>query len=56
MRINREQDNDWFVPLNLKVGRLFKGVRVASIEFNAPIVNDYDRYDWQIEFQFGFFF
>ncbi|MHC4553081.1 MAG: hypothetical protein ACYSUT_10015, partial [Planctomycetota bacterium] len=56
MRVNWEQDNNWFVPFKLKIGRLFKKVRVASIEFNTPIVNDYDKYDWQVEFQFGFFF
>lgn len=56
IRINWEQDNDWFVPLNLKVGKLFDKKRVVSIEFNTPIVNDYDRYDWQIELQLGFFF
>ena len=27
-----------------------------STRFDMPIVNDYDRYDWQIEFQLGFFF
>lgn len=55
IRINWEQDNDWFVPLNLKVGRKIDK-RVVSIEFNTPIINGYDRYDWQVEFQFGFFF
>ena len=56
MRINWEQDNNWFVPLNFKIGRLFEKKYVTSIEFNTPIVNDYDRYDWEIEFQLGFFF
>lgn len=56
MRMNRKQGNDWFVPFNLKVGKVFDRKMVTSIELNTPIINDYDRYDWQIEFQFGMFF
>ena len=56
IRINWEQDNNWFVPLNLKLGKILDKTKVVSIEFNTPIVNDYDRYDWQIELQLGFFF
>ena len=56
IRINWEQDNDLFIPFNIALGKMLKKNVVGSIEFNAPIVNEYDRYDWEIEFRLGFFF
>jgi hypothetical protein len=56
IRVNWEQDNQWFVPFNVTLGKLINKSTVMSVEFNTPIVNDYDRYDWQIEFRIGFFF
>lgn len=56
IRINWEQDNDLFIPFNMILGKLLNKTTVASVEFNTPIVNDYDRYDWEIEFRIGFFF
>jgi hypothetical protein len=56
MRINWEQDDDLFVPFNITLGKMINRSTVASVELNMPIVNEYDRYDCEIEFRIGFFF
>jgi hypothetical protein len=51
-QMNYEQSNDWFVPLSVRVGKNF-GPYYASVEASAPIVEDYQRYDQEIEFRIG---
>ena len=51
-QMNYEQSNDWFVPLSVRVGKNF-GPYYASVEASAPIVEDYERYDQEIEFRIG---
>ena len=56
IRINWEEDNDVFLPLKMSVGRLFTEDKVVTAGFSVPVVNDYDVYDWLIEFGVSFFF
>jgi hypothetical protein len=56
IRINWEQENQMFVPFNITLGKMITKNLVTSFDFDVPLVNDYDRYDWQIEFRIGFFF
>jgi hypothetical protein len=51
-QMNYEQSNDWFVPASMRVGKNF-GPYYASVEVFAPIVDDYERYDEEIEFRIG---
>ncbi len=47
---------DWFVPFDILLGKMISEKCVASVEFATPIINDYDLYDWMVEFRVGFFF
>jgi hypothetical protein len=38
------------------VGKLVTPQLVASLEISAPIVKDYDLYDFKLEARIGFFF
>jgi hypothetical protein len=51
-QMNYEQSNDWFVPASVRVGKNF-GPYYASVEVSSPIVDDYQRYDQEIEFRIG---
>jgi hypothetical protein len=51
-QMNYNQSNDWFVPLSVRVGKNF-GPYYASVEASTPIVEDYQRYDNEIEFRIG---
>ena len=51
-QMSYEQSNDWFVPASMRVGKNF-GPYYASVEVSAPIVDDYERYDQEIEFRIG---
>lgn len=55
-RINWERDNDLFVPFDVTLGKMLNKSTVASVEFKQAVINDYDLYDWEIEFRIGFFF
>ena len=56
IRCNWEDDNNWHVPFNMTVGKMLGKKTVVSVEWNQTIVDDFDRYDWQLEFRIGFFF
>ena len=61
IRINFEDgstkgDGDVFIPFDVLVGKMLNKSTVVSVEFATPLVNDYDLYDWMIEFRIGFFF
>ena len=47
---------DLFLPFDIMFGKMLNKNTVLSVDFAAPIVNDYDLYDWLIEFRIGFFF
>jgi hypothetical protein len=51
-QMNYEQSNDWFVPVSVRMGKNF-GPYYASVEVSAPVVDDYERYDQEIEFRIG---
>lgn len=51
-QMNYEQSNDWFVPLSVRVGKNF-GPYYASVEASTPIVEDFERYDQEIELRIG---
>lgn len=56
IRFDLEGDGDAFVPFDILVGKMITTRCVASVQFDVPIVDDYDLYDWQVEFRIGFFF
>jgi hypothetical protein len=56
MRMNCRQDNDWFIPFDLTVGKMITKNIVLSVEYKQAIVNDFDMFDWELEFRIGFFF
>jgi len=56
MKMNWKDDNKWFVPFDVTLGKMLNKSTVASVGFKQAIVNDYDLYDWEIEFRVGFFF
>ena len=49
---------DVFIPFDIMLGKMINKSTVASIEFATPIYHsdDYDLYDWKVEFRIGFFF
>ncbi len=53
---NAKDSGDMFVPFDIMLGKMLNENTVASVEFTTPIVNDYDLYDWIVEFRIGFFF
>lgn len=63
IRINLENGSakdrgDVFIPFDIMFGKMINKSTVASIEFATPIYHsdDYDLYDWKVEFRIGFFF
>ncbi len=63
IRINLENGTaksrgDVFIPFDIIVGKMINKSTVASINFATPIYHsdDYDLYDWKLEFRIGFFF
>ncbi len=63
IRINLENGSakdrgDVFIPFDIMFGKMINKSTVASIEFATPIYHsdDYDLYDWRLEFRIGFFF
>ncbi len=61
IRINFENGStkhsgDVFIPFDVLVGKMINKSTVVSVEFATPLINDYDLYDWMIEFRIGFFF
>ena len=47
---------DWFVPLDVMVGRKFGDRWVASVEYQYGLVTDYDKFDNWIEVRLGYYF
>ena len=63
IRINLENGSakdrgDVFIPFDIMFGKMINKSTVASIAFATPIYHsdDYDLYDWKVEFRLGFFF
>ncbi|MHC4647385.1 MAG: hypothetical protein ACYTBJ_17985 [Planctomycetota bacterium] len=56
IRINWKQDNDVFLPFKISIGKLLTDNSTFTVGFSAPIVNDYDLYDWQTELGWRYFF
>jgi hypothetical protein len=61
IRINFEgtsskHSGDMFIPFDVMIGKMLNKNTVVSVDFAIPIVNDYDLYDWLVEFRIGFFF
>jgi hypothetical protein len=56
MRFNMREDGDAFIPLDINVGKMIAPGVVSSLQFDVPLVDDYQQYDWQLEFRVGFFF
>jgi hypothetical protein len=53
-------DNQWFIPFDLTVGKLINPSTVAAVEFKHEIVDDYQTgyqtFDWEVDARVGFFF
>jgi hypothetical protein len=51
-----KDNGDVFLPFDIMLGKMLNESTVLSVEFATPIINDYDLYDWLVEFRIGFFF
>jgi hypothetical protein len=49
-------EGDVFIPFDVLVGKMMNKSIVVSVEFAAPLVNDYHQYDWMIGFCIGLSF
>ena len=47
---------DWFVPLDIMIGKKFGERWVASIEYQYGLVTDYDKYNEWVEARLGYYF
>ena len=57
MRVNWENDNRWFVPFDITVGKMLNKSTVVSIEYKIPVHDDnYPIYNAEVEARIGFFF
>lgn len=56
MKMNTKDDWRLFVPFDVTVGRKLGPRTVMSLQLDAPLIEDYRQYDWQVEFRVGFFF
>jgi hypothetical protein len=45
-----------YLPLDMMVGKLVTPTLVTSLEVSAPIVKDYDLYNFKLEVRIGVFF
>jgi hypothetical protein len=52
----KQNSGDMFIPIDVMLGKMLNKSTVVSVEFATPLVNDYDLYDWLVEFRIGFFF
>jgi hypothetical protein len=50
--------NGWklFVPFDATIGKKLTPKSVASLQIDAPLVEKYRQYDWQVEARIGIFF
>jgi len=57
MRVNWENDNRWFIPFDIMLGKMLNKSTVVSIEYKIPLLDqNYPIYDHEIEVRVGFFF
>ena len=57
MRVNWENDNRWFVPFDITIGKMLNKSTVVSIEYKIPVHDDnYPIYNAEVEARIGFFF
>lgn len=57
MKVNWEDNNHWFIPFDVTVGKMLNKSTVVSLEYKTPIHDDkYRFYDTEIEARIGFFF
>lgn len=50
------ETNDWFVPLDIMIGRKFGTHWIASLEYQYGLVRDDDLYNQWLEARIGYFF
>ena len=56
IRINFLDHDKLFLPLDVMVGKLVTPKLITSLEVSAPIVKDYDLYNFKLEVRIGVFF
>ena len=57
MKVNWEDNNHWFIPFDITVGKMLNKSTVVSLEYKSPIHDDkYPSYDTEVEARIGFFF
>jgi hypothetical protein len=47
---------DWFVPVDVTIGKKLSPGVVTSLEVEVPVIRDLDLYRFKVEFRVGFFF
>ena len=57
MRVNWENDNRWFVPFDIMLGKMLNKSTAVSLEYKTPLCDrNYPMYDHEVEARVGFFF
>lgn len=57
IRIDWMNNNAWFVPFDITLGKMLNRTTVVSLEFKTPVYNyDYPMYNDELEARVGFFF
>ena len=56
IRINFLDHDKLFLPLDVMVGKLVTPTLITALEVSAPIVKDYDLYNFKLEVRIGVFF
>ncbi|MEQ8223022.1 MAG: hypothetical protein ABRQ37_12020 [Candidatus Eremiobacterota bacterium] len=56
MRINWEQNNSFFLPVDLIVGKVVGNGKSLSLKTSVGVIKDYNFYDYQLEFTTAIYF
>ncbi len=57
MKMNYENNNNWFIPFDITIGKMLNKTTVVSLEYKTSIVDkNYPNYETEVEARIGFFF
>jgi hypothetical protein len=56
MRMDWRNENHWFIPADLLVGKMLTKTIVVSVEGKYQLRDALHLYDWEVEFRIGVFF
>jgi hypothetical protein len=56
IRRDWKNNNDFFFPFDMEIGRAIGRGKVGSLRFQTPMIDSRDRYDWSLEARVTFLF